>query len=773
MEDRELSGVERDLRSYLSSQLDRLPVTSAPDFSRPRQSWIRTAAFVPAMLVVLLVAVGVGLGLADWRAHRVQPEESQVAASGAPPGPLALAGGAPSLGFGFVSTSANTMLIRNETTGAAPITITRALPQVAVSPNGHQIAYWRALPAGTGYELFRADTSVPQSIPGAAPLLRAPAGEVPGSLVWSSDGAGLVASTHTPVRSGLGSQPPAHASWFAIDLANSKVTEVAPAFASMVSIVHAWDRQRDLITGSGFYAGQNTFTALQGGRISNHAIAQGTMIAAADAYGRSVVLVSATSCVDVRTRCPVVEIHDQATFAIAATVSLGEPTTDFLDVTFRPRSQDLVVQIPLPNGKARVELWSDLGRGAHQVLATYSQSGRFTARREVILPRADGSGVFLLKFDDSAGGRWFGEVVGMNPLKGAAGFERTPFEILTGGNPLASIVLDPAFARAMDPRLGAAPPAAPPSSALPVCPGQTPLLDVAQTSPPGDQPGAGAANPEAAFNKAFPTIKDYRMYEFGTTNPYVAGLTPPNGPVWIVADGQTFVSLHVGAPGQNSWFAHPATFLGCRDARDLQPKSPTAACPGVIEAVLPSAGAGQLYPTRTASEVVSGLAKDPYLRHTLEDIAGVRQDSNPLRDSSVPRCAVDALTIGEPVFVRRYPTSAGSWYIPVLYQGRQVLIVTVGRNDAGMGASGGSIGGGGGSGGTFPAMSQAKAMQVAGTSTDPAVSAELVFARASSPELVAWRIVRASGSVYYVFPNYPGSGPDGLLLPESQVQFGS
>jgi hypothetical protein len=62
-----------------------------------------------------------------------------------------------------------------------------------------------------------------------------------------------------------------------------------------------------------------------------------------------------------------------------------------------------------------------------------------------------------------------------------------------------------------------------------------------------------------------------------------------------------------------------------------------------------------------------------------------------------------------------------TWYVPVLHQDRQVLTVTVGRTDAGTGANGGSIGGGG-SGGTFPAMSQAKALQLAGTSTDPAVS---------------------------------------------------
>ena len=180
-----------------------------------------------------------------------------------------------------------------------------------------------------------------------------------------------------------------------------------------------------------------------------------------------------------------------------------------------------------------------------------------------------------------------------------------------------------------------------------------------------------------------------------------------------------------------------------------------------------------MYPTRTAAEVTAGLKTDAYFRHTLEDVAGVRQDANPLRDPGVPRCAVDALWTDQPIFVRSYPSEAGLWYVPVIYGDRQVLLVTVGRNDAGMGASGGSVGGGG-SGGAFPAMIRAKAMQVAGTPADAAVTAELVFAHAyrSPSELVAWRITRSSGLVYYVFPSYPGSGEDGLLLPESEVSLG-
>jgi hypothetical protein len=155
----------------------------------------------------------------------------------------------------------------------------------------------------------------------------------------------------------------------------------------------------------------------------------------------------------------------------------------------------------------------------------------------------------------------------------------------------------------------------------------------------------------------------------------------------------------------------------------------------------------------------------------LEDLAGVRQDSNPLRDAGVPRCAVDTMTPGEPVFVRNYPSNVGVWYVPVLYQGRQLVLATVGRNADGLGAQGGARGGGD----PFPPMEIATALRIATTPNDLAVLAELVAARPprSRSCLVAWRVVRASGAAVYVFPNFPGSGADGLLAAETDVELGS
>jgi hypothetical protein len=45
-----------------------------------------------------------------------------------------------------------------------------------------------------------------------------------------------------------------------------------------------------------------------------------------------------------------------------------------------------------------------------------------------------------------------------------------------------------------------------------------------------------------------------------TSYPFGAG---DHAPLWIVAGGDTYVVAYIGGPGQNSWFAHPALFVGC------------------------------------------------------------------------------------------------------------------------------------------------------------------------------------------------------------------
>lgn len=172
--------------------------------------------------------------------------------------------------------------------------------------------------------------------------------------------------------------------------------------------------------------------------------------------------------------------------------------------------------------------------------------------------------------------------------------------------------------------------------------------------------------------------------------------------------------------------------------------------------------------TATKADVLRLVERDAGAMHTLEDIAGVRQDPNPLRDPRVPRCALERLSFGEPVFARRYPTTAGTWLVPVRFGDLTVLTMWVGRDENGLGQVGGS------QGGQQPGMDEAEARRVASAPGDAVRSLELVYAKPLGkglPDQIAWRIVRSSGAVVYLFPSYPGAGPDGALFREDQVAF--
>jgi hypothetical protein len=107
------------------------------------------------------------------------------------------------------------------------------------------------------------------------------------------------------------------------------------------------------------------------------------------------------------------------------------------------------------------------------------------------------------------------------------------------------------------------PPASDPLMGVPTCPrGSSPILRIAGVFPPGDQPGAGEATAEAAFRRAFPTVTGFTMYPFA----------PNARAVWIVAGSETYIVNYIGGPGQNSWFAHPATFTGCYTPEPRTPR---------------------------------------------------------------------------------------------------------------------------------------------------------------------------------------------------------
>jgi hypothetical protein len=625
--------------------------------SKPRP-WVPLAAVV----AVALVALAAGVTLGNYRSSVASPTH-QPQPTASIPAPLAVGNGTVDPGFGFVNTDVAgptggpIITIRKETSSAVVTKVDGALPNVAVSPSGQRVAIWasflNASGSGQSFQLVVYDTVARTW---TAPLFTS-ASEVPRAIVWSSDGTGLVFSTqNNGGRGALGPAAPIHTSWFSLDTASAQARELS-ALESIADHVYSWDRSTDTITASGLVpassgaAGSGMFLVLAEGQLRSFPVPVRWIVAAADSYGRSVVLVAGAACDDGTLRCSKAEVRDQRTFEVTThEFSIARtPVRDYPTVIFRPRSQDLIVWQTYFTAPPTVDLWKDLGRGERAALfrpGRPSPGGGITATDvNRIITRPDGSTAFLLQFDSSRTGRWYGDTVSLVDASFTGYLDFTQ-----GGNPLGSVVLDPAYAARMD-----------------------------------------------------------------------------------------------GRP------------------------TPPTLCDTYVQAVVPSPGTVLRYPTVTAQQVRIGLSTDPNFRHLLEDIAGVRQDSNPLRDPRVPRCDVNALDIGEPVFVRNYPSGAGLWYVPVRYQGGQVIVATVGRDEAGAGSQGGAIGGSA----PYPPMSEAQARKVGASPSDAASSAELVFARPALSRVVepTWRVIRVSGAVWYVFPSTTG-GP-GTVLPDDQVVLGN
>jgi hypothetical protein len=89
------------------------------------------------------------------------------------------------------------------------------------------------------------------------------------------------------------------------------------------------------------------------------------------------------------------------------------------------------------------------------------------------------------------------------------------------------------------------------------CPGGAlPFLDVSFPPAPGFQPGTGEANAEEAFLRLRPDMRG----KVWVTQPFGAR---PEAPVWIVANGETFIAQLIGDTKGNNWVAYPARFIGC------------------------------------------------------------------------------------------------------------------------------------------------------------------------------------------------------------------
>jgi hypothetical protein len=87
MDDQVDRKTEHELRGYLAGRLDRLPVTSVPRFAHPHPGWLRRAAMVPIVVVLMAAAVVAGLALGDRRAQPQagsQPPSASPTSLGAP-----------------------------------------------------------------------------------------------------------------------------------------------------------------------------------------------------------------------------------------------------------------------------------------------------------------------------------------------------------------------------------------------------------------------------------------------------------------------------------------------------------------------------------------------------------------------------------------------------------------------------------------------------------------------------------------------------------------
>jgi hypothetical protein len=193
--------------------------------------------------------------------------------------------------------------------------------------------------------------------------------------------------------------------------------------------------------------------------------------------------------------------------------------------------------------------------------------------------------------------------------------------------------------------------------------------------------------------------------------------------------------------------------------------SPADTCPAVDQVELVS-GQVTRFPAKTPADVLAWAPKDPYVRHSLEDMAGVRP--GPIYDPRVPKCRVDLLVLGQPAFARAFPQSWGSWLVPVKIGDTTIATFSIGVDSVGIGAVA-SI-----RGGPNPTLSEAGARIAGGTTADPVVAAELVYAAppgCAPRDTVSWRLMRRSGTVVYLVPDYPGAPAPGALFGENEMRF--
>jgi hypothetical protein len=216
------------------------------------------------------------------------------------------------------------------------------------------------------------------------------------------------------------------------------------------------------------------------------------------------------------------------------------------------------------------------------------------------------------------------------------------------------------------------------------------------------------------------------------------------------------------APESSPSVAPAGVVPGLAGGAALSP-APDDPCPAVAQTELPS-GQPTRFPAKTVADVLAWAPKDPYFRYSLESMASVRP--GPIYDPRVPRCRIDLLVLGQPAFARAYPQSWGSWLVPVKIGDTTIATFSIGVDSVGIGAVA-SI-----QGGAKPTLSEAGARIAGGSTADPVVSAELVYAApfgCAPRDTVSWRLVRRSGTVVYLVPGDPGA--PGALFGENEMRF--
>ncbi len=731
LSDRELAIVEAGLRASLRT-LDDVPVPPlGPIRARERARLPGRIAGTVAAVAVLVLALALGERLYAWRLDR--------AAATPPPASFGVSGSvAPDARYGWlVRTDGKANLALVNELGVTQLASIGEVTEAVTSPSGRYVALW----TGTGNNELRILDGPSRKV--GAPLFssREVYARISHGLIWASDSSAvLVATTADPV--GNSSAP------VTIRLRSVSLSGEVRDVASYVGFSFAplgWDRAGGAITAKArptSTARTHVMRFSDGGTLlSDLEVADEPLVA--DQSGKYIASADCQS----QSPCSDFVIRDAASYSSVSFTKLaqftayspsgsaaGNSNSSIVSISFRPRSNDVLLASSNSaggtGGTYSLRLLPDAGRGPTRDLGsatiTPTAGQVFLAQAYA---RADGSGIlYVHPTSTRVGSDWTGELVGI-------GGARAPISI---AQPVTSVLLDDSLvlsAASVSPSPAPSPSggAVVPQANMPICPiGQIPRLNVELPQPPGDIPGTGSADAETAFRKAFPNVTSYVAFQFGSDTP-LASLRDAKTLAWIVAGRETFLSQVIGdAKAPNNWFAYRATMLECRAPTSLTNRP--------------------LYPTRTAADVLLGLASDAAWVHMKEQAA---RSGGPLSD---PRVA--AGTLGEPLLVRALdPTQSDSWAVPVLYQGEPAEILVVSRDASGMGNMGGSRGY---SMPFWPIVSEDEAKTRVGAVAGSAVEATLVWCNcgrmASDVTSPVWRVTTSGGEVYLVFTEGPGTG---------------